>query len=298
MDRLKRIKGIRLALEVNTRYGEDGGGYLAAALTYYGFLSIFPLLLLALAGVGFVLAGDLQAQRQWAERLSESIPGLGPLIGENLRSIVEQRGGAGVIGLVGLVWSGTGLTNAAGYSLSRVFRRPAVQGLVRKRVWSITSTAGLGLLALTGVTISAVVGGLQAQGTVGSALAAVALVVALVLDVILFLVSYRVLTAGWSPPFRQLWLGALVAGAGWTVLKTAGAWYATRTVANASEVYGTFGSVVGILAMLYLAARLFLYGAEINAVLLQDPDHEKKGVRVEGATGSEPALGERVGHES
>jgi YihY family inner membrane protein len=277
MDRLKRIKAVRLVLDVNTRYGQDGGGYLAASLTYYGFLSVFPLLLLALAGVGFVLAGDAQAQREWAGRLSESIPGLGPLIGDNIQALVDRRAGAGIIGVVGLLWSGMGLTNAAGYSLSRVFRRPEVQGFVQKKVWSIAATVGLGVLALAGVAISGTAAGLQAKGAVGLGLGAVALLVSLGLDVILFGVSYRVLTAGWGPPFRRLWPGAIVAGAGWTLLKTAGAWYAARTVANASEVYGTFGSVVGILAMLYLAARLFLYGAELNAVLGEDPDDKQEG---------------------
>src|SRR5687768_11004844 len=172
MDRLKRIKGVRLVLDINTRYGQDGGGYLAASLTYYGFLSVFPLLLLALAAVGFVLAGDVQAQREWAGRLSESIPGLGPLIGDNIQALVDRRTGAGIIGVVGLLWSGTGLTNAAGYSLSRVFRRPEVQGFVQKKVWSIAATVGLGLLALAGVAISGTVAGLQAQGAVGLGLGA------------------------------------------------------------------------------------------------------------------------------
>jgi membrane protein len=268
MERFRKLPVIGTALAVNDRYSKDGGGYLAAALTYYGFLSVFPLILLGLAGIGFVLASDVQAQQEWATRLSESIPGIGPLIGENIQALIEQRGGAGIIGVVGLLWSGTALTNAAGYSLSRVFRRPEVQGFVQKKVWSVATTLGLGLLALTGVAISAAVGGLTARGAVGLGLAFAALAVSLALDVALFLVSYRVLTAGWGPPFAKLWPGALVAGGGWTALKTVGAWYASRSVTGASEVYGTFGAVVGILAVLYLAARLFLYGAEVNAMRL------------------------------
>jgi YihY family inner membrane protein len=267
VDRLRRIKVVRLALAVHARYGQDGGGHLAASLTYFGFLSLFPLLLLAMAAVGFLLAGDRQAQQEWAQRISASIPGLGPLIGDNIRALVERRGGAGVIGFVGLVWAGTGLTNAAGYALSRIFRHAEVQGLVRKTLWSLSATAGLGSVALAAAAVSATVAGITAVGTAGLGLAAAAFILSLVLDVGLFLVSYRVLTAANGPPLRSLWPGAFVAGAGWTVLKVTGGWYATRTIANASEVYGTFGSVVGILALLYLAARLFLYGAELIAVL-------------------------------
>lgn len=275
MDRIKEIPAVRIALATNERYGRDGGGYLAASLTYYAFLSIFPLLLLGLSAIGFLLAGDPRAQAEWGARLSGSIPGLGPLMGENIDALVRQRGGAGVFGLVGLLWSGTGLTNATAYAMSKVFGRPEVQGFVHKRLWSIAVTVGLGLVAVTGVVVSGAVGGLRGSGAIGIGLTAAAVVVAFALDVTLFAVSYRVLTAGWRPPFRNLWPGALLAGAGWTALKFAGAWYAARTVANASEVYGTFGSVVGILALLYAAARLFLYGAELNAVLIEEKDGPK-----------------------
>jgi inner membrane protein YhjD len=274
VDRLKRLKLVRLVLAVNRRYGEDGGGLLAAALAYYSFLAVFPLILLALAIVGFVLAGDAKAQAEWAARLSESVPGLGSLIADNIDSLIEQRSGAGMIGLVGLLWSGTGLTNAAGFAMSRVFRQPEVQGLVRKRVWSISATVGLGLAAAAGVALSAAIANRHAAGAIGVGLSVVAIVVSFVLDVGLFAVSYRVLTAGWRPPFRRLWAGSLVAGAGWSFLKIGGVWYATHTVARASEVYGTFGSVVGVLAVLYLASRLFLYGAELNAVLIDGIDDE------------------------
>jgi inner membrane protein YhjD len=267
---LKRSRLVRTALAVNRRYGEDGGSILAASITYYAFLSLFPLILLALAGIGFVLAGDRSAQAEWSSRLSGSVPGLGPLIADNIDTLVESRGGAGVIGVAGLLWSGTGLTNAAGYALSRVFRRPEKKGFLTKTLWSISSTLGLGLVALAGVVVSGAVGGLRGTGAVAAGLVAAAFVVSFVLDVCLFAVSYRVLIEGSGVPLRQLWPGALLGGAGWTVLKVAGSWYAARTVANASEVYGTFGSVVGILALLYLAARLFLYGAELNALLMEE----------------------------
>lgn len=270
MDRLKRIKIIRFALDVNTRYGEDGGGHLAAALTYYAFLSLFPLILLALAAIGFLLAGDPQAQAEWGGKIADAIPGLGSLIAENIRSLVTSRRGAGIIGIVGLVFSGTGLTNAAGYALSRVYRHPEVQGFIHKRVWSLSATAGLGLVALAGIVVSSFVGSLRGMGATKIGLVIAATLVSFALDVVLFAVSYRVLTAGWGPPFSKLWPGSLLAGAGWTALKIAGSWYASRAVASASEVYGTFGSVVGALALVYLAARLFLYGAEMNAVLFAD----------------------------
>lgn len=289
MDRFKRLPVIRTALAVNDRYTEDGGGHLAASMTYYAFLSLFPLLLLGLAGIGFVLAGDPAEQAEWAERLSQSVPGLGPLIAENIDSLVESRGGASVVGVVGLLWSGTGLTNAAAYALSKVFRRPETKGFIRKAAWSLSSTLGLGFVALAGVVISGMVGGLRVTGTVGRGLVVVAFLVSFVLDVFLFAFSYRVLTEKAGPPFRDLLPGAALGGAGWTALKVGGSWYAARTVANASEVYGTFGSVVGILALLYLASRLFIYGAELNALRREEREQASKI-----ASGLPPARVEQI----
>src|SRR5581483_4833740 len=251
LEAMKRNRFVARALQVNSRYGEDGGGYLSAALTYYGFLSLFPLILVALSVVGFVLAHDAAAQREWATRLAGSIPGLGSLIGDNISAVIGKRAGAGIIGVVGLLWSGTALTNAGGYSLSRVYRRPEVHGLIKQKVWSVSSTAGLGAVALAGVGVAGAVAGVHAKGVAGVLIAAAGILVAYALDVILFIVAYRVLTAGWGPRFAKLWPGAVFAGAGWTVLKVAGAWYASRTVSHASQVYGTFGTVVGALTLLY-----------------------------------------------
>ena len=276
LERVKRNRIVARALQVNSRYGADGGGYLSASLAYYGFLSLFPLILVALSGIGFILAHDPRAQAEWASRLAASVPGIGALIGKNIAAVVDKRAGAGILGVVGLLWSGTALTNAGGYSLSRVYRRPEAQGMIKQKVWSVSSTIGLGLVALAGIGVAGTVAGVHARSWVGPVVGVATVVVAYALDVLLFLVSYRVLTAGWGPSFSKLWPGSLLAAAGWTVLKVAGAWYASRTVAHASQVYGTFGTVVGALAILYLAARLFLYGAELNVVLMGGGRPSKK----------------------
>jgi len=278
LETVKANRFVARALQVNARYGSDGGGYLSAALAYYGFLSLFPLILVALSAIGFVLVHDPHAQAEWTSRLAGSVPGLGPLIGDNIATVIDKRAGAGVIGLIGLFWSGTALTNAGGDALRRVYRQPDAKGLIKQKVWSIASTVGLGIVALAGIVVAGAVAGVHASGWLGPLLAAAAILVAYALDVLLFLASYRVLTWGSGPPLAKLWPGALLAAAGWTVLKVAGAWYASRTVAHASQVYGTFGTVVGALTLLYLASRLFLYGAELNVVL----NAEGGSVRLDG----------------
>src|SRR5688500_14435603 len=99
-------------MRLNERYGEDAGGYLAAAITYYGFLSFFPLLLLALSVAGFLLASRPELQQEVRTAVAEAVPGLQAIVGENLDAIESSRAGAGVIGLVGLLWTGSGVVGA------------------------------------------------------------------------------------------------------------------------------------------------------------------------------------------
>jgi hypothetical protein len=94
-------------------------------------------------------------------------------------------------------------------------------------------------------------------------------IVAFALDLILFLVAYRVLLRR-RLAWRRLVPGAVFAAGGWWVLKLVGTWYATTTVERSETVYGPFAATVGVLVLLYLAARVFLYGAELNAVLLEE----------------------------
>lgn len=255
------------AMAVRKRYSEDSAGFVAAGITYYAFLSLFPLMLLALAGFGYALAAHPEAQAELTQRVSSTIPGLGETVGRNVATVVRHRAGAGIVGLAGLVWSGRGVAAAASHGLARVFRFEERAGFVVKQVWLVASLAALGVLALASASAGAAVASVRlGVMTVGLRIAGTAVTIAL--DFALFLAAYRLLTLRHGPDVRQLWPGALFSAAGWTALKVGGGWYAARTVAHAEAVYGTFAATVGVLVLLSLASQLFMYGAELNAVLI------------------------------
>ena len=268
-DRLRDTPVLGVGLAVQERYGGDRAGYLAAVVAYYGFLSLFPLLLLGFSVVGFVLAGRPDLQAEVFDALAAVVPGVEEALGESLDALVRGRAAAGVIGLAGLLWSGVRATEAAGFAVSRIFRVEPYQSFPKKKAWAVATTAGLGLLALTSLVLVAVVGNLSVGGPAGVLLVVGGVLLAAGLDVLLFLVAYRVLTQRRGPPFGRLWKGALLAGLGWTVLKVAGTWYVARVVSGSSAVYGTLVGAVGIMLLLYLAAQLLLYGAELNAVQIE-----------------------------
>jgi inner membrane protein YhjD len=267
VDRVKRNRVVAKVLEVNSRFGADGGGYLAAAITYYAFFSLFPLLLLGASVAGFILAGDPAAQLELARKLAGSVPGLGPLLGDNLRALVDARGATGVVGVLGALWSGTGLTRAAGYALAKINRTKDPGNYFYTQGWAIGTTVGLGILAVGTTALGAAIPAVDVAGPGGIALRVAAVVVSFALDLMLFTVAYKVLHRGPSMPVKRIWRGALIPATGWTTLKFAGSWYATRTVKGSTAAFGAFASVVGILVILYLISRLFVFGAELNAIL-------------------------------
>ena len=260
---------VRRAIRVSERYGQDAGGYLAASIAYYGFLSVFPLLLLGLSIVGYLLAGNVELEARFAAEIAAAVPGLQALVGKNLTALQEARASAGVIGLAGLLWTGAGVVGAGRNTVRRVFREgPAPTGIGDKVVL-LGLTVGLGLVAVVATGASAAAASLESDGPVGVVLRVAAFLVGFVLDMGLFLLTYRVLSRR-DRHWGSLVPGAAFAAIGWTALKALGAWYATNTVERSETVYGPFAATVGVLLVLYLAARVFVYGAELNAVLIEE----------------------------
>lgn len=258
----------RTAAALSHRYGDDAGEYLAASIAYYAFLSFFPLLLLGLSVVGFAMAGSPGLRAEIEVGLTRSVPGLEGLIGRNLDAVRHARAAAGLLGLAGLLWTGTGVVGAGRNAVRRIFRQGPPRGGLRERAWLVGMTAGLGLVGLAATALATAAATVEAGGLGGVLLRVLAALVAFVLDLALFLAAYRVLMR--SPaPWRDLVPGAVFAAIGWGVLKLLGSWYAARTVQGSQSVYGTFAATVGVLVVLYLAARLFVYGAELNAVLME-----------------------------
>ncbi len=260
---------VRRAIRLNERYGEDAGGYLAAGIAYYAFLSLFPLLLLALSVVGFVLASNPSVRGDIELAVTGSVPGVRALVGKNLSAVQDTRTLSGLLGLGGLLWTGTGVVGAGRNTMRRVFRAGPPPGGIWDKARLVGLTVGLGIVALVATALATMAAGLEAGGPAGIALRILATLVAFILDVGLFLLAYRSLSPG-DRTWRAMLPGAVFGAVGWTLLKLFGTWYATSTAEGSESVYGTFAATIGVLLILYLAGRLFVYGAELNAVLVEE----------------------------
>jgi membrane protein len=246
---------------VAKKYGDDEGGREAALITYYGFLSIFPLLLLAVAALSRVLAGHPVLR----QRLVTAI------VPQALRSTVEHSVTtlpASAIpfaaGLLGLLFAGTGVVFSAYQTLNHVAAVPRRlrAGFVPRyiRVFAMLALLLVGTLAVGALTVLST----ALPGVPGVQRAAAVLGSALVVCAVLLLGARLLLVR--PAPVRALWPGAILGAAAVTVVLNVGAPLLARLVTRAGPVYGSFATVAGMFALLYFLSQALVYAAEIAAV--------------------------------
>lgn len=262
LDRLQRRRAaLGFPLGVVKKFSDDQAGHLAALMAYYGFFALFPLLLVLVTVLGFVLRDNPGLY----EDIVDSAIGQFPVIGSDLQ--VDALGGSTValaIGLVGAIWAGLGITLAGQRAMDRVWDIPhrLRRNFLTARLRGLLILLVLGLL---NVAVSAAVGTLASGGLGGTELKVAGFAVSVLLDVGLFWAVFRFYTSS-TVPTRHLWLGIAIAAVGWTVLQVLGGIYVDRVVRRANQTYGFFAIVIGLLSWLYLGAQVLLYAAEANVV--------------------------------
>jgi membrane protein len=251
---------VRVAVRVAERSTDDDISTYAAALTYQALLSLVPAILLAASVIGFVFAGNQAVQDRWIEEITAAAPWLEDLLGRNIESLVSGRVQAGIVALAGLAWTGSTLAARGARALGTIFRVPPSLWL-RRRLRALIELAVVGLLIAVSVGLTSLLP--AGAGLVGM----MSSVLALFLDLALFLAVYVIVTPPGGPPWRAHLPGVVLFGLAWTLLKLTGGWYTQYVVTRATAIYGAISAVIGVLAILALAAWAFLYGAELSAVL-------------------------------
>jgi len=261
----RRHRWASFPLAVVYKFGEDQGPYLAALITYYGFLSLFPLLLLLASILGFVLQGRPDLQQQ----ILESTLSQFPVIGEQLDQPQGLRGSVGAIIVGGLVaiYGALGVAQAVRNAMNVTWsvprnRRP---NPIRARLHSFHLIGVAGLAVVLTTILSAVAGSAGAFETdVSSVGTVVAIVISVVVNVAVFILAFRITAP--TQALRDVVPGAIVAAANWQLLQLFGAAYVGNVVKDAAATYGVFALVLGLLAWIFLAAVGIVVGAEINVV--------------------------------
>jgi inner membrane protein YhjD len=251
------------------RYRGRDGDRLAAALTFYGFLSFFPLIALAYAVTGYLVAINPAVRAYVTKAIAEALPGLSNRI--PVGQIAGAKAGAGILGLVGLLWSGLGWIGAWRGSLHAIWHRDDNGNpvLARLRSLAVLFALGLALLAsaaLSGLATSAMHALLTKAGIgmsgVAPLLQIVAVTAAVGANIAIFLVLFSQLS-GAREPWRSLLPGCVFGAVGLEVLKLAGAALVAHTTRN--PVYASFAVIAGLLVWINLVSRFVLFTASWTA---------------------------------
>ena len=262
LDRLQRRRPVLgFPIAVVYKFVDDQGGYLAALITYYAFVSLFPALLLFSTVLGIVLAGSPELQQQ----ILNSALGQIPVIGDELGR--PERIGGGTVGLVvgvlGSLYGGLGVAVALQNAMNTAWTVPKNlrPDPIRARVrgLGLLSTVGLAVLAITALNV------LSAAGYFGPESGLVVFVVGTSFYVGVFVVAFRLATAR-PVSIPEVLPGAVVAGLIWQLLQTFGSGYVKYVVSNATVTNGVFAVVLGLLAFLYVTSVSIVMCIEINVV--------------------------------
>jgi len=258
----QRRSWLAFPFAVLKKYGDDRAGNLAALIAYYGFFSLFPLLLVLVSVLGIVLRNNLSLQHSILNSALRDFPVIGTQLGD-IKGITGN-GLALTVGIVGTLWGGLGVVQAAQEAMNEVWDVPLKHrpNFIMKRVRSLVMLAVLGTITVLSTVLS---GFGTSTGAKGALLRIAGIAVSLVLNLALYLLAFRILTVA-DVSWGDVFPGAAVAAILWTALQSLGGYYVTHQVKNASEVYGTFAVVIGLLVWFLLGAQITLYAAEINVV--------------------------------
>lgn len=245
------------------KFGDDRGSSLAALISYYGFFSLFPLLMVLFTVLGYVTGDNPELQR----RIQESA------LSRSAAELCRHRRGPRQRDRAGCRCRRSPLGRARRHPGRAGRHEPGLRlprheepNFVFKRLRSLATLGVIGVGVLASTAVGVVGSALERIGIFGQIGLAIGTVV---VNAAVIAGLFRMLTV--TPPGRRGMIrGALVGGVGWTLLQLIGGWYVSRLVDQASRTYGVFAVVIGLLSWIFLQARIFLYAAEAASVVELD----------------------------
>jgi membrane protein len=261
-------------------FSKDNGPQWAAALAYYALLSIFPLTLAALSVASFFV-DPVEAADRAASIIRQFIPTGEDDVRAIVFSVFEARGGASIISIALLLWTGSQVFGVATQALNIAFDTDERYGFLKRAVIQLAMAVTLGLLLITALLSRAVIdlvwNFLGLRGPLALLGSVLQWVVPFVLLLVALYLAYR-----WVPRCtvhaRPAWVGALVATVAFMVARPIFGYYLT-SFANYNLIYGSLAVVIILVFWAWLTAQIFLFGGQlaslIEALEYQGKDREQ-----------------------
>jgi membrane protein len=271
----RRMGGwLTLLIRTGLAFDQDNGAMISRSIAYYALFSLFPLLL-ALMSVGSSVWAVGDTQDALLELVQRVIPAATELVQDNIERMLETQSTVGVLALVGLLWSATGVFSAMYRAVNRAWGNPKSKLFWSEKLFGLAVVILVGLALLATTLYSTIISLLQGrQGAfVDWSLPAYSQTSQLwgwlstllppLITAITFIILYRTIPRN-QVTWRDVWLGGLIAGLSWEAARRLYTWYLSN-FASYSLIYGSVGAIIGFLLWSYLSAMILLLGAEFTA---------------------------------
>jgi membrane protein len=270
----QRYHWLNHAVAAWDRFRDKNGNHFAGALTYFSFLALFPVVLLAASVLGFVLRNNPGLQNDLYDKVTSGLPGgFGQIVRDSIQAAERQRTGVGVLGLAGLLVAGLGWVGNLRAAVNAVWGVEAPKrNFVIAKLADLVVLVGLGIGIVVSVGLTAIgtaftdailrAADLERVGGMHNLVSIAGYVLAVVGDVLIFSWMLGRLPQARAPA-RVVLKGALLAAVGFGVLKVIGTYYIARVAS--SPTVGAFGSIIGVLVWIDLVSRYLLYCAAWTA---------------------------------
>jgi membrane protein len=278
--RLDARLGGRLSLLVRAAlaFDQDDGPLVARSIAYYALFAVFPAIL-ALTVIASAVLDSEEVQEAIMTVVSQYMPTATDLVASNIEHLLGAREAVGLIALVGLIWSASGVFSAVFRAVNRAWGIPKSQLVLRDKLYGLLMMLAVGAFFLLAISIGPLVNLVRAwrapllgwqpaivlavQPGLDRLAGWLSNLIPILLSVAAFMLMYRTmprLRVRW----RDVWLGGLVAGLVWEVGKRLFTWY-LGSFATYNVIYGSVGAIIAFLLWSYLSAQILLLGAEFTA---------------------------------
>ncbi|MEO8355202.1 MAG: YihY/virulence factor BrkB family protein [Chloroflexota bacterium] len=264
----------------------------SASLAFFIIFSLFPLLLVLISAGGFILDSE-QVYLKVSQLVRQNIPASYEWIDENLRSILDQRGAVGIIGLITLTWAASGGFMSLAYNINLAWLEAPQRNFFQGRLIALQMTAGLSGLFLLSLMFDSIINLLHIFNVPFVSFLDVFLwkwfsnIFSWLIIFLLFSVLYYWLPTVNVTRSAALW-GALMASLAWKSATTLFSWYVRSGLGRYEVIYGSVGALVAFLFLVYMLATVALFGAHLASAI----DRRIKLNRTAGdATSSEDMKG-------
>ena len=273
-ENMNHLSGDRLSiLQTAIRtFTEKQAAQASAGLAYYTFFSIFPLMLAFIAGGSYFLDSN-QVFSTVTQFIQQALPISRQIINENLEVILEQRGTAGMVSLLILLWSASGMFTNLAYNINLAWPRARRRNFLQNRLVGLWMIVGLILLIALSLVLSWLTARLPFMRSLDQASSTTLIVLKLIsalgswlMIFLVFLMLYH-----WIPRMRVPWnatlWGALIASLAWKAAIAGFGWYLGSSFGQYQLVYGSLGAIVAFLFLIYIISMITLFGAHLSAAI-------------------------------